>query len=226
MRLADLGQVSARLAEPHVARWFLSGSTVEDELDDLRRAITGEEPTHELVVQADGRDIGWCQWYRCADYPAHAEATQAPPPDDAGIDYAIGDPACLGHGLGTALIARLVNHIRATHPAAGVIADPEAANLPSRRVLEKNQFVLLAERQLPTEPTNALMAIYRLPPHPPFNPMARRGRDRVGDPRPKSTAPTRPRQSPSASALVDRGPLAAQTDPALRARLSGPIRRR
>lgn len=80
MRLADLGQVSARLAEPHVARWFLSGSTVEDELDDLRRAITGEEPTHELVVQADGRDIGWCQWYRCADYPAHAEATQAPPP--------------------------------------------------------------------------------------------------------------------------------------------------
>jgi hypothetical protein len=47
-----------------------------------------------------------------------------------------------------------------------VIVDPEAANLPSRRVLENNQFVLLAERQLPTEPTDAPIAIYRLPPDP------------------------------------------------------------
>lgn len=168
MRLADLEQVRAWLGEPHVARWFLSGSTAVDELDELQRAITGEEPTHALVVQAGGRDIGWCQWYRCADYPAHAEATQAHS-GDVGIDYAIGDAAYIGRGFGTALIARLVDHIRATHPTAGVIADPEAANLPSRRVLENNQFVLVAERQLPTEPTGDLMALYRLaasPQHP------------------------------------------------------------
>lgn len=171
MRCADLDRIRAWLAEPHVARWFLSGSTVEEELDELRRAITGREPTHALVVRADGRDIGWCQWYQCADYPAHAEATQAHP-DDLGIDYAIGDPACVGRGLGTALVAGLVKHLHATHPAAGLIGDPEAANLPSRRVLEKNQFVLLGERQLPTEPSDALMAIYRLPADPTSQPRA------------------------------------------------------
>jgi RimJ/RimL family protein N-acetyltransferase len=45
-----------------------------------------------------------------------------------------------------------------------VIADPEASNTASRRVLEKNGFRLLDERSLASEPTAAPMAIYRLAP--------------------------------------------------------------
>jgi aminoglycoside 6'-N-acetyltransferase len=162
MAAEDLDLVRAWMAEPHVAKWYLSGSTIEDEIEDLRRCVAGEESTHALVIVESGREVGWCQWYRCADYPEHAAAVGAEP-DDIGLDYALGDPTRIGRGLGTALIGALVAHIRMSHPHAGLIADPEATNVASRRVLEKNGFVLQAERVLATERTETPMAIYRLP---------------------------------------------------------------
>lgn len=42
------------------------------------------------------------------------------------------------------------------------MADPEAHNVASRRVLEKNGFELVAEKVMACEPTNDPMAIYRL----------------------------------------------------------------
>jgi aminoglycoside 6'-N-acetyltransferase len=163
MTPSDLGLVRAWLEQPHVARWYLVGSTIEQELDELRQAITGEQPTEALVVLERGRALGWCQWYLCGDYPDHASGVGARA-DEAGIDYVIGDPARTGHGVGTALIAVLVAHVRRRHPHAGVIADPEASNLASRRVLEKNGFAFIAERIVASEHTYAPMAIYRLPP--------------------------------------------------------------
>jgi RimJ/RimL family protein N-acetyltransferase len=44
------------------------------------------------------------------------------------------------------------------------MADPEAANMASRRVLEKNGFDLVAVKTMDVEPTDDPMAIYRLPP--------------------------------------------------------------
>jgi len=61
----------------------------------------------------------------------------------------------------------LTQEIRATHLGAGIIADSEADNLPSRKVLEKNGFKLLDERTVASEPTKVSMAIYRLPPSSP-----------------------------------------------------------
>ena len=165
MTAGDLDLVRAWITEPHVAKWYLSGSTVEDEIADLERCVAGVVPTHALMVLDDGRDIGWCQWYRCIDYPEHANAVGAEP-NDIGLDYALGDPTRIGRGVGTALIEALVAHIRKRHPEAGLIADPEAANLASRRVLEKNGFVLQGERVVATEPTGTAMAIYRLPASP------------------------------------------------------------
>lgn len=165
MKAADLALVRAWMTKPHVAKWYLSGVTLEEEIADLERCVAGEEPTHALVVVEDGRDVGWCQWYRCGDYPEHAEAVGAEP-DDIGLDYALGDPARIGRGLGTALIGALVARIRERHPDAALIADPETANLASRRVLEKSGFVLQGERIVATERTDAPMAIYRLPASP------------------------------------------------------------
>jgi RimJ/RimL family protein N-acetyltransferase len=150
------------MTEPHVATWYLSGSTIEQEIADLEKCVTDEEPTHALIVVEDGHDIGWCQWYRYMDYPEDAQAIGAEP-NDIGLDYALGDPSRIGRGVGTALIGVLVAHIRQRHPGAGLIADPEAANRASRRVLEKNGFVLQGERVVATERTDAPMAIYRLP---------------------------------------------------------------
>src|SRR5206468_163745 len=130
---------------------------------ELQRGIVGIEPTTVLLVLERGKPIGWCQWYLCEDYPEHARGVGAEP-GDVGIDYAIGDPTRRRAGVGTELIATLVTRIRRCHPNAGVIADPEASNIASRRVLEKNRFRLLDERPVASEPTAAPMAIYRLPP--------------------------------------------------------------
>lgn len=160
--VADLDAVRAWLGDPGVARWFLASSTVDDELGDLRRCILGEEATEALLVTWEGEAIGWCQWYLCRDYPDHADGVGAQV-DDVGIDYAIGDAHHRGRGLGTLLIGTLVAHVRARHPGAGIVADPEASNVASRRVLERNGFVLVDERVVPSERSPSVMAVYRLP---------------------------------------------------------------
>lgn len=81
---------------------------------------------------------------------------------EIGIDYAIGDPAWTGRGAGTMLVAALVAAARRDHPGAGILAAPDAANLASRRVLEKTGFELVAVRPVETEPAQAPMAIYCL----------------------------------------------------------------
>jgi aminoglycoside 6'-N-acetyltransferase len=163
MQTSDLETVAAWLRDPEVARWYLVGSTIDDEVEDLRKSVLGTEPTEALVVEEASRAIGWCQWYLCQAYPEHATSVDAHP-GDVGIDYAIGDRTRRGRGVGQTLIAALVAHIRRKHPRAGIIADPESANHASRRVLEKNGFQLVDERPLPTEPTDEPMAIYRLAP--------------------------------------------------------------
>ncbi len=162
MRLDDLDLVARWLAEPHVARWFLAGSSLERELEDIALSVTGAQPVHLLLALDDDRPIGWGQWYLCEDDPEWAAEIGAGP-GDVGVDYAIGEPACAGRGLGTALVAALVRLARAERSEECVVmADPEARNLASRRVLEKNGFGLVAEKAMACEPTDDPMAIYRL----------------------------------------------------------------
>ncbi len=115
-----------------------------------------------LLACWNDEPIGWCQWYRWADYPAEAAAMDARD-SEAGIDYAIGEPGRIGRGVGTALVAALVAEVRRHHPRAGILVDPDAANVPSRRVLEKNGFHLVAERLVSIDPSDRPKAIYRLP---------------------------------------------------------------
>lgn len=159
MKMEDLARVGGWLEAPHVAKWYVTGST-EAEIEDLRRSVVGEQRTNVLVVEEDRKPIGWCQWYLLSDYPEY-EADVDGQPGDVGIDYAIGDPTRTGRGLGTQLIDLLVGEIRQLHPGAGIVADPQATNKASRRVLEKNGFHLVDERFVPSDETDAPMAIYR-----------------------------------------------------------------
>lgn len=160
----DLPGIGAWLRLPHVARWWTPDTTAEAELALYRTRIgpDGLRDTIMLTVLHDGRPIGWCQWYRWADYPDE-QAAMGARDDEAGIDYAIGDPAWIGGGTGTELIAVLVTEIRRQLPGTGVLTGPDAANIASRRVLEKNGFELVEIRPVATEPGDAPIAIYRLP---------------------------------------------------------------
>jgi aminoglycoside 6'-N-acetyltransferase len=164
MTEADLPLVRRWLQQPHVARWWPQDETAEEELKQYRQRLTGEvdDGTHLLVIVERGRAaIGWCQWYRWDDEPDEARELGALP-GECGFDYAIGDPAAIGRGLGTEMNAVLVNEIRQHHPGCGLIVAPDAANAVSRRVLERNGFVLVDVRPLAFEPHDRPMAIYRL----------------------------------------------------------------
>jgi len=160
----DLTRIGGWLRLPHVARWWTPDTTPEAELAKYRRRIgpIAGKDTIMLTVLQDGRPIGWCQWYRWADHPDE-EAAMGALAGEAGMDYAIGDPAWIGRGTGTELIGVLVQEIRRQHPGAGMLVGPDAANTASRRVLEKNGFALVEIRPVVTEPSDAPIAIYRLP---------------------------------------------------------------
>jgi aminoglycoside 6'-N-acetyltransferase len=161
MELSDLALVERWLTEPHVAQWYLAGSSLEHELAAIGRSVAGEQPVAMLVALDGDHPIGWCQWYACAGDPEWAADVGAAD-GDVGIDYAIGEPAAVGRGVGTELVAALVRVVRAAHPSCGIVADPEAHNAASRRVLEKNGFALAAVTAMDSEPTDEPMAIYRL----------------------------------------------------------------
>lgn len=163
MRIDDLQLVAEWFSEPHVAEWWLAGSSAEQEIDDIRRSVNGEQQVSVRVAIQDDRPIGWCQWYVCDDDPGWAADIGAGP-GDVGMDYAIGVEGSTGRGLGTLMIAEMVKSIRAEHPDAAIFADPDERNLGSRRVLEKNGFELIEVKPVASEPTNDPMAIYRLSP--------------------------------------------------------------
>lgn len=171
MSVEDLSLVARWLREPHVARWWLTATTLQAELSELSARISGAGDTATrmlTVLELDERrhaggaaPVGWCQWYPYDAYPEEAAAVGAHP-GDCGIDYAIGDRAATGRGLGRELIAHLVAEVRRHHPVCGVVVGPDAANAASRRVLELGGFALLAVRPVATEPTDDPVAIYRL----------------------------------------------------------------
>jgi aminoglycoside 6'-N-acetyltransferase len=153
----DLALITGWLREPHVARWWREDPA--EEIAGYHRCIEGIEPTVALIAEVGDRPVGWCQWYRWAEYP------QAPQfgarPGELGIDYAIGAPKAVGHGLGTELIAALLRQIRLAEPSAPVLVAVDVANTASRRVLEKNGFRLARVRGIDCEPEE-LSALYRL----------------------------------------------------------------
>ena len=163
MTEADLPLIRGWLQQPHVARWWPQDDPAEEELEQYRQRLTGEvdDGTRLLMVVERGRGaIGWCQWYRWEDTPDEARELGALP-GECGFDYAIGDPTAIGRGLGTEMNAVLVDEIREHHPGCGLIVEPDAANVASRRVLERNGFELVDVRPLAFEPDDRPMAIYR-----------------------------------------------------------------
>lgn len=135
----DLPLVAGWLSQPHVAAWWLNGSSVEREIEDLRRSVSGEQQVSVRVVVHEDQPIGWCQWYRCGDDPDWTRDIGADA-EDFGMDYAIGIPVRTGTGLGTILVGEMVKSIRAEHHDVAIYADPDERNVASRRVLEKERL--------------------------------------------------------------------------------------
>lgn len=105
------------------------------------------------ILVLGARPIGWMQWYRWRDFPAHAAMIGARD-DEAGIDLAIGEADMLGRGLGARAIRGLLDDVIFADAAlAACVVDPDASNARSVRAFEKAGFVTMREAvQLADEP--------------------------------------------------------------------------
>jgi len=146
---ADLELVDEWFDAPHVRRWWRDDTSAQ-----YLPVLSGADPMHVLIAVHEDRAVGLGQWYRWDDEPSRED--YGIPPGAAGIDYLIGHAHDCERGLGTMLVAELVE---ATSPYPLWVPVDET-NEPSRRVLEKNGFELMAVKAVAGE--QAPQALHRL----------------------------------------------------------------
>ena len=131
----DLPLVAAWLDEPHVKPWWQPS-----DLDDVTRAVRGDDPVEAWLLVLDGHDVGYDVEYRQACATVGVEA------GTAGMDYLLGDAGLIGRGIGTEAIGRFVDDVVfGLGPYPAVTAGPDPKNAASIRVLEKNGFVFVVD---------------------------------------------------------------------------------
>ena len=127
---------------PHVHQWWVSDGdpTRERVVEQYGPRLDGMTPTRMWIGEVNGRSVGFLQDYRISDYPEFAQLT--PDPDAIGVDYAIGDPAFVGRGLGARMLWSWMQRAQHRFPEArAFFAAPDHRNEASLRVLEKVGFV-------------------------------------------------------------------------------------
>jgi aminoglycoside 6'-N-acetyltransferase len=138
----DLPDVARWRSAEHVQRWWASDGDPTLEVVTARYgpAIDGTTPTRMWVAEANGRSVGFLQDYRIGDYPEYA--VLGPDPEAIGVDYAIGEPAWIGRGIGTRALWAWMHRARRRFPSATTyFAAPDHRNRASLRMLAKVGFV-------------------------------------------------------------------------------------
>jgi aminoglycoside 6'-N-acetyltransferase len=144
MRQDDLPLLLDWLAQPHVSEWW------RGEPSDLAgveakygACIDGDDPTELFVIEESSRPIGMLQRYLMADEPEWAGVFDdiVDVANAAGIDYLIGHPDAIGHGVGTAAIAMFMPMVFEWRPVQSIVVTVQQANPASWRVLERVGFI-------------------------------------------------------------------------------------
>jgi aminoglycoside 6'-N-acetyltransferase len=137
----DLPDVLRWRRHDHVRRWWRAREepTEESVARQYGPRIDGVEPTRMWVVEVNGRSAGFVQDYRIRDHPGLAALT--PDPDAVGVDYLLGEPHLVGHGVGTTMLwVWLLGARRRYRDATACFAAPDHRNQVSLRVLDKVGF--------------------------------------------------------------------------------------
>ena len=143
MALADLPMVREWLLRPHVRRWWDDGSHPsypEGDIEERRKAVTGEDPTRHFVIELDGRPIGDIQDYRTDIDPEYLAQIDVAEPA-IGVDLYIAEPDLIGRGLGPRILRAFLRDVSFPHYGVDlVLIGPTRSNSSAIRAYEKAGF--------------------------------------------------------------------------------------
>ena len=132
----DIALLKRWLYTPHVKRWYHEPLEWLSEVEQRSGAFRW---IHHYIAELDGRKIGFCQYYDCADSDESWDGYKQLR-GTYSLDYLIGEADCLGKGLGKQLLLSLVEIIRALPDAERIIVQPERENSASRGLLRSCGF--------------------------------------------------------------------------------------
>jgi aminoglycoside 6'-N-acetyltransferase len=165
---SDFALLAGWLASPPVARWWNHDWSLAGVERDFGPTADGLEPGEDWLALLAGEPVGLVQRSLVAAYQENLAdfASVLPvPPGAVTLDYLVGDPARMGRGLGSAIIAAMAARTWADFPEAPcVLVAVVAANTASWRALEKAAFRRVGEGELePDNPADPpLHFVYRL----------------------------------------------------------------
>jgi len=152
----DLAHLLAWRSEPHVRAFWDN----DDDGPEITAAFIAEEyvpytdpsdPTTATFIELGGRPIGYLQFYRWSAYPEGARESSIPIDDDAfGLDVFVGDPTCIGTGVGARAVDLACRYLFETEGASRVALLTDVNNAGAQRAYEKAGFAR-ARRALDTD---------------------------------------------------------------------------
>ncbi|KFB08499.1 GNAT family N-acetyltransferase [Nitratireductor basaltis] len=129
------------LARTHVREWW---GEADEELGFIKDMVEGRDTTRPFILEFEGREIGYMQYWFVADNRTPALVAEHPwllkvPHDAVGVDITIGEEQLVSKGIGTAAVKKMVARLRA-HGHRAIIIDPDRGNARAIRAYEKAGF--------------------------------------------------------------------------------------
>ena len=147
----DYDALAAWLSDDRVLRWYGGRDapmTREEVLRKYRPRLRAEDPVRPCIIERTGAPVGYLQFYpvgKASDQGLEdAEASWA-------VDLFLGEPSQWSQGVGSELLAALVEYLCAHAGAERIVIDPQVSNARAIRCYEKAGFrkrELLREHEL------------------------------------------------------------------------------
>ncbi len=125
------------LSHPEISRFY--GGDAAREVASIRRHVQKGDVCSCLLLQEE-RPIGYLQFYEISDAEERAELLLLSYARPYGLDLFLGEPALLGHGVGTRCLNMVCKYLFAEKQADVLCIDPRVDNPRAIRCYEKVGF--------------------------------------------------------------------------------------
>ena len=140
----DMSLLERWLRAEHVKPWY---EKPEEWLEEIRERHDEFRFITHLIAEADGKAIGFCQYYDCYYSKEYEDwGMEIPLPGKVySVDYLIGEREYLRRGYAKAMLTQMIQRLRVLD-ANAVIVLPDAKNIASNKTLEASGFVWDGDR--------------------------------------------------------------------------------